>query len=109
APPHPPPRMERTMTITHDNEVLIGGQWTPALDGRTIPVISPATEEPIAHVSLGGVQDIDRAVRAARSAFDEGPWPRMSPHKRAAVLARASELLMVRHDELAELISREVG
>ena len=97
------------MTIAQDQGVLIGGRWTPTLDGRTIPVVSPATEEPIAHVSLGGVQDIDRAVRAARDAFDHGPWPRMSPIERAAVLARASELVMARHDELAEMIAQEVG
>ena len=97
------------MTVAQDQGVLIGGRWTPTLDGRTIPVVSPATEEPIAHVSLGGVQDIDRAVRAARDAFDHGPWPRMSPLERAAVLARASELVMARHDELAEMIAREVG
>ena len=97
------------MTVAQDQGVLIGGRWTPTLDGRTIPVVSPATEEPIAHVSLGGVQDIDRAVRAARDAFDHGPWPRMSPLERAAVLARASELVMARHDELAEMIAQEVG
>ena len=97
------------MTVAEDQGVLIGGRWTPTLDGRTIAVVSPATEEPIAHVSLGGVQDIDRAVRAARDAFDNGPWPRMSPIERAAVLARASELVMARHDELAEMIAQEVG
>jgi len=97
------------MTVAEDQGVLIGGRWTPTLDGRTIPVVSPATEAPIAHVSLGGAQDIDRAVRAAREAFDHGPWPRMSPLERAAVLARASELVMARHDELAEMIAREVG
>ena len=97
------------MTLTHDNAVLIGGQWVAALDGRTIPVISPATEEPIADVTLGGVRDIDRAVRTARSALDSGPWPRTPPHERAAVLARASEILMSRHDELAELLTQEVG
>jgi len=97
------------MTVAQEQGVLIGGRWTPTLDGRTIPVVSPATEEPIAHVSLGGVQDIDRAVRAARDAFDHGPWPRMSPTERAAILARASELVMARHDELAEMIAQEVG
>jgi aldehyde dehydrogenase (NAD+) len=97
------------MTVKHENEIVIGGKWVPALDGRTIPVVSPASEEPIAHVSLGGVQDIDRAVRTAREASDSGPWPRMSPLERAAVLARASELLMERHDELAELLTQEVG
>ena len=74
-----------------------------------VPVISPATEEPVAHVTLGGAQDMERAILTAREAFDEGPWPRMSPRERAQVLARASELLMARHDELAETITQEVG
>ena len=97
------------MTITQESAVLIGGRWTPSLDGETVPVISPATEEPVAHVTLGGPQDMERAILAAREAFDEGTWPRMSPHERAQVLARASELLMARHDELAETITQEVG
>jgi aldehyde dehydrogenase (NAD+) len=97
------------MTITQERTVLIGGRWEPSIDGQTLPVISPATGEPIAHVTLGGVQDIDRAVASARDAFDNGPWPRMSPLERARVLARASELLMARHDELAELLTQEVG
>jgi betaine-aldehyde dehydrogenase len=97
------------MTVAQESAVLIGGRWTPSLDGRTIDVISPATEEPVAQVTLGGVKDVEAAIAAAREAFDSGPWPRMSPLERAAVLARASELVMERHDELAELITQEVG
>jgi aldehyde dehydrogenase (NAD+) len=97
------------MTVTQESAVLIGGRWTPSVDGHTLPVISPATEEPIAHVTLGGPQDMERAILTARAAFDDGPWPRMSPRERAQVLARASTLLMERHDELAETITREVG
>ena len=97
------------MTVAQESAVLIGGRWTPSLDGQTVPVISPATEEPVAHVTLGGAQDMERAILTAREAFDEGPWPRMSPRERAQVLARASELLMARHDELAETITQEVG
>ncbi len=97
------------MITAHEDAVFIGGEWMPALDGREIAVISPATEEPIAHVTLGGVADMDRAVGVAREAFDDGPWPRMTPVERAGVLARASELLMERHDEIAQLITQEVG
>jgi aldehyde dehydrogenase (NAD+) len=97
------------MTVAEESAVLIGGRWTPSLDGRTVPVVSPATEEPIAHVTLGGVQDVERAVETAREAFDSGPWPRMSPLERADVLARASALVMERHDELAETLTQEVG
>jgi betaine-aldehyde dehydrogenase len=97
------------MTVAQESAVFIGGRWTPSLDGRSVPVISPATEEPIAHVTLGGERDVEQAVLTAREAFDEGPWPRMSPLERAEVLARASELVMERHDELAQLLSQEVG
>jgi aldehyde dehydrogenase (NAD+) len=97
------------MIATEPSAVLIGGRWTPTVDGRTVPVVSPATEDPIAHVTLAGVQDVERAVATARQAFDEGPWPRMSPVERAQILARASALVMERHDELAETLTREVG
>jgi betaine-aldehyde dehydrogenase len=97
------------MTVTHEEALIIGGRRAASIDGHTVPVISPATEEPIAHVRLGGPRDIEHAVQTARTAFDDGPWPRMSPSERAAVLARASELVMTRHDELAELVTQEVG
>jgi betaine-aldehyde dehydrogenase len=97
------------MIVTNHDELFVGGSWQPALDGRRVPVVSPATEEPIAHVMLGGVRDIDRAVAVARDAFDTGPWPLMSANERAEVLARASALVMTRHDELAGIVTSEVG
>ena len=63
----------QAMTVTQESAVLIGGRWTPSVDGHTVPVISPATEEPIAHVTLGGVQDIERAVARRARGLRRGP------------------------------------
>ncbi|HSA49139.1 MAG TPA: aldehyde dehydrogenase [Yinghuangia sp.] len=88
---------------------LIGGTWTQPVDGAVVDVVSPSTEEPVGQVPLAGERDIDRAVAAARQAFDEGPWPRMPPADRAEVLARAAELLDKRADEIARVTADEMG
>jgi betaine-aldehyde dehydrogenase len=91
------------------DKLYIGGEWvTPAGTG-TIDVISPYTEQVIATVPDGTEADIDRAVAAARTAFDEGPWPRMTPQERAGYLQQLSGLIQSRMDEWATLITSEVG
>ena len=60
--------------ITTDRPMLIGGEWVSAASGRTFETIDPATARPITSVAHGEAVDIDRAVRAARQAFDDGPW-----------------------------------
>lgn len=67
------------------------------------PVIDPANRQPFAMVARGGAADIDRAVEAARRAFDSGPWPRMSGAARGAVLRRMADLIAARRDDLARL------
>ena len=89
--------------------LYIGGAWTEPADGRLIDVIDPTTEEPIAEAALAGPSDIDRAVRAARAAFDEGAWAQAAPGERAQVMVRAGELIARRAGELTETITREVG
>lgn len=88
---------------------LIGGAWVEPIDGGVVDVVSPSTEEPVGSVPLAGTRDIDRAVAAAREAFDTGPWPRMSPVERAEVLARAAELLDKRADQIARVTADEMG
>ena len=83
--------------------------WSAPVDGRLIDVIAPATEEPIARVALGGEQDIDRAVRAARAAFDEGSWVALGPQGRAEYLQRFGDAIAARAEEFAQIIAREVG
>ena len=77
-------------------ELFIGGEWVaPAGQGR-IEVISPVTEEVYGTVPDAAEADVDRAVAAARRAFDEGPWPRMAPEARADAIARLSAELQAR-------------
>jgi betaine-aldehyde dehydrogenase len=86
-----------------------GGEWVAPAGSTTLPVISPATEEVVATVPDATVADVDRAVAAARDAFDRGPWPRMSPEERADVLAAISAALQARSDEIARTITTEMG
>jgi betaine-aldehyde dehydrogenase len=95
---------------TRDHEGLfIGGAMVKPAGTGVIEVRSPATLDVVGRVPDGTTQDIDRAVAAARKAFDEGPWPRMSPSDRADALARLNEELMVRQEEFADVLTREVG
>jgi aldehyde dehydrogenase (NAD+) len=92
-----------------DYGLFIDGQWRGANDGRQMATINPATEEPWAHVASAGPADVDAAVTAARRAFATGPWRRMAPKERAAVLARAASLITERGDELAQLEVSDAG
>ena len=85
------------------NFLYVGGGWVEPEDGRIVNVIYPFTEEPIGRAALGGASDIDRAVRAARAAFDHGPWSRSTPADRAAILRRAADGLEARKDEFTRL------
>ncbi len=83
------------MTVTLDRDVealvaaprqlFINGQWADAASGKTFETPNPATGETLARVAEGGAEDIDRAVRAARKAFDDGPWSRMTPSERGRI------------------------
>ena len=89
--------------------LYVGGEWVEPENGATTDVIYPFTEEPIGRAALAGAGDVDRAVRAARAAFDTGPWPRAAPAERAAILRRAGAAIEARADELAQLTTLEVG
>ncbi len=89
------------------DQLFIGGEWTdPAGDG-TIEVINPSTEEVVGRVPEGTTEDADRAVRAARAAFDS--WSQVSPYDRAALCGAIGAKLAERGDELAALIATEMG
>jgi betaine-aldehyde dehydrogenase len=89
--------------------IYVGGEWVAPAGTGTIDVISPYTEQVIARVPDGTTADIDRAVAAARTAFDEGPWPQLTPQERAGYLSRLSQLIQSRMDDWARLITSEVG
>ena len=97
-----------TRTRTYDS-IFVDGRFVTAQSGRRADVTSPRTEEVIGQVPLAGPADVDRAVAAARAAFDEGEWPRWSPAERAATLRRLPDHLDRRADELVELGLEENG
>ncbi|MGN0063954.1 MAG: aldehyde dehydrogenase [Nocardioides sp.] len=90
-------------------ELFIGGEWVAPATGDVLEVVSPHTEEVVARVPEGSVADIDAAVAAARHAFDHGPWPRMTPAERIAVIETFSGLYAARMGEMADLITTEMG
>jgi betaine-aldehyde dehydrogenase len=91
------------------DKLYIDGDWVSPAGTDTIDVISPSTEEVIGRVPDGTTADIDRAVAAARQAFDLGPWPRVSAGERADVMAKLSGLIQGRHEEYATTITSENG
>jgi phenylacetaldehyde dehydrogenase len=95
--------------LTKELKMLIGGQWVAAASGKTFPVEDPATQEIVAQVPAGEKEDIDRAVRAARKAFESGPWPKISPAERAKLVWRLGDLLEKHADEFSELEALDNG
>ena len=97
------------MAIRDYDRLFIGGDWVAPEGTDTIAVISPATEEVVGRVPDGTEADIDKAVAAARTAFDYGPWPRMTPAERAAILSAVAAQITAEMGDMAEIITREMG
>jgi phenylacetaldehyde dehydrogenase len=95
--------------LKQPRKMLIGGTWVEAVSGQTFDTYNPATGEVLAKVAAGDKADVDRAVKAARKAFEEGPWPEMLPADRARVIWKIAELIDQHHDELAELETLDNG
>ena len=91
------------------NQIFVGGQFVNSDAKNKIDVISPNTEEVIGRVPDATPKDVDRAVAAAREAFDKGPFPRWSAEERAAAVTRLSEALKKRGQEIAKTISRRTA
>lgn len=90
-------------------QLFIDGKWTSPSSEAVIEVVSPHTEQVIGHAAAATPADVDRAVAAARAAFDDGPWPRSTPAERIAVVERLAAAYKDRRAEVAELISAELG
>src|SRR5207245_1160999 len=90
-------------------QLFIAGAWRPAVSGETYQTINPATEEPSATVAKGDERDIDLAVAAARTAFDRGPWPRMTAAERGRIVWKLGDLITQHLDEMARLESLTTG
>jgi aldehyde dehydrogenase (NAD+) len=93
----------------HNDELFIGGDWTKPNTSKRIDVISPHTEKPVANIAAAAPDDVDDAVAAARSAFEAGPWPRMQPDERIALVRKLAEAYGQRRPEMAEVITSEIG
>jgi phenylacetaldehyde dehydrogenase len=107
------------MTVTADRNVaeftaaprqlFIDGRWTDAASGKTFQTPDPATGEALALVAEGDAEDINRAVRAARKAFEEGPWSRLTPSERGRIIWKIGDLILEHGDELAQIESLDNG
>ncbi len=95
--------------IAQKRKLLIDGKWVDAASGKTFEVYNPATGDVIAHVAEGDKEDIDRAVKAARKAFESGPWSRMTPSQRGRIVWKLGDLILENVEELAELESLDNG
>ena len=95
--------------IAQPRKVLINGKWQSALSGKTFEVYNPANGEVIAHAAACEKADVDVAVTAARKAFDEGPWSRMSPSQRGRIIWKIGDLILKYQEELAQLESLDNG
>ena len=100
-------RAQALLDAPQDARMLIGGDWVGASDGATLPSIDPATGAVIGHIPDATPDDIDRAVRAARAAFDS--WSQTPPAERAAILWRIADLIDANIDELAEMETLDQG
>ena len=96
--------------ISSPGKLLIDGEWVPAASGRTFETLNPATEERLGEAAHGEKEDVERAIRAARRAFDyDSPWRRMSPSARGKLIWRIGELIEKNLEELALLESLDNG
>ncbi|MEE9266517.1 MAG: aldehyde dehydrogenase family protein, partial [Gammaproteobacteria bacterium] len=98
-----------TRFLSKPKKMLIGGEWVTSASGKTFPVYDPATGREIAQVSEGEEEDINRAVKAARKAFESGPWPKMSPADRTRLLWKLADLLEENKEEFAQLETLDNG
>ncbi|MGH3145784.1 MAG: aldehyde dehydrogenase family protein, partial [Rubrobacter sp.] len=88
---------------------LIGGDWVDAASGETIPRNNPATGQTVAEFAAGGREDTRKAIKAARAAFDEGPWPRMPGAERGALLYKLAQRMREEEESLVRIEVEEVG
>ncbi|HXN18876.1 MAG TPA: aldehyde dehydrogenase family protein [Candidatus Binatus sp.] len=95
--------------VSKTGKLLINGKWVDAASGKTFATYNPATGEVLANVAAGDKEDIDRAVRAARAAFETGPWSKISPSERGRLLWKLADLLEKHTEEFAQLESLDNG
>lgn len=99
---------EPSLEAIEPGRLFIDGEWVEAVSKKTFPTINPATEETLTEVAEGGAEDIDLAVKSARTAYTE-TWAATPPARRAGILHRAGELILAHRDELARLETLDQG
>jgi phenylacetaldehyde dehydrogenase len=106
-----PPELQKEVAefLSKPRKMLVDGKWVDAVSGKTFETYNPATGEVLAHVAEGDAADIDHAVKAARRAFESGPWPDLSPSERGRLLWKLSDLLEKHREEFAELETLDNG
>jgi aldehyde dehydrogenase (NAD+) len=102
-------KVSEQVHLGRTDRFFIGGEWVQPSSDAAFEVIVPATEEPYARFAVAQAADVERAVAAARKAFDEGPWPAMSHAERAAYLRAAGKRLNERADDIARVLPNEMG
>ncbi len=95
--------------LARKHRLLINGKWVEPSSGRTFTTLDPATGEILSHIADGQKEDIDRAVTAARNAFDKGPWRKMTPSERGKLMWKLADLIDQHTEELAQLESLDNG
>src|SRR5713226_7204440 len=90
-------------------QFVLGGERVPAADGKSFAVIEPGTGKPFAEVAEAGSEDVERAVRVAYRAFEEGRWPRFSATDRGRILLQAATLVRQRLEDIAVIEARNAG
>jgi phenylacetaldehyde dehydrogenase len=95
--------------VSRPRKILIGGDWVDSASGKTFDVYNPATGEVLAQAAEGSSEDIDRAVKTARSVFDAQTWTSMKPNVRGRIIHRLGDLILENADELAMLESLDNG
>src|SRR5258708_6810324 len=103
------PEAVRGFITPSSKKMLIGGKWVDAASGKTFITVNPATGQPLAQVAEGDAADVERAVAAARKAFDESSWTKMKPGERTKLLLRIADLIDQHRDELAQLETLDNG
>ncbi|HTC94440.1 MAG TPA: aldehyde dehydrogenase family protein [Terriglobales bacterium] len=95
--------------LSKPKKMLIDGKWLDAVSGKTFATLDPSTEEPLVQVAEGDKQDIDLAVKAARRAFENGPWRKMTPSERGRAIWKLADLMEQNLEQFAELETLDNG
>src|SRR5580692_7801452 len=104
-----PPDDKVSNFVSRTHKMLINGKWVEALSGKTFPTYNPATGEVLARVAEGDKADIDLAVKAARAAFETGPWSKLTASERGRLIWKIADLIEENLEEFAELETLDNG